>query len=295
MLSPRSQFMSHHNLKLHLTEWVGPSKPEVNTAETLWFFLHGYLDQGVTFYDLIQALQPEGRCISWDARGHGQSGHIAPHGYYHFFDYLFDLDYVLGQLQPYQRLILVGHSMGGMIASLYAGSFPERVHGIVNLEGWMAPDGRPESVPERVRLWLEQRHKLKDFQAYPNAPSAADKLLQRDPQLSPEQARRLAEWGTESTPQGLRWRHDPLHKTRSPQPFRLDQAKAFWQRIELPTLLLYGEQSPILKLSDHPERMAAFPQAEIRAVPAGHNLHLHQSQTLAELISSWFQRHFKQD
>ena len=78
---------------------------------------------------------------------------------------------------------------------------------------------------------------------------------------------------------------------RSPQPFRLDQAIAFWQAITCPTLLLYGSESEVLQLPDWNQRLEAFAQAEIFAIAeAGHNLHLHQPAAIAARILEWLAR-----
>ena len=51
---------------------------------------------------------------------------------------------------------LVGHSMGGNIAMIYAGLRPRRVHRLVTLEGFGLPGAPPELAPGRYRDWLDQ-------------------------------------------------------------------------------------------------------------------------------------------
>jgi pimeloyl-ACP methyl ester carboxylesterase len=46
-------------------------------------------------------------------------------GYYHFPDYVFDLDSVIRALGV-ERFKLIGHSMGGTISFLYSGTFPKK-------------------------------------------------------------------------------------------------------------------------------------------------------------------------
>jgi pimeloyl-ACP methyl ester carboxylesterase len=264
----------------------------------LVFCLHGYLDHGGTFNPLLSHLPWQ--AVAWDARGFGQSEWIPAYDYYHFYDYLRDLHAALQfQLLATQstQALLIGHSMGGMIASLYAGIYPEKIAGLINLEGWMIPDSDPHQVPQRLRQWLEQCGEvdnIRPFARHKTREEAIARMQRQDPLLTPEQIQALSEPILAHDDKGFFWRHDPLHRTRSPQPFRLDQAQACWQGITAPQLLLYGEQSPILKLPDWTERMDSFgvnnPERDTTLVAleqAGHNLHLHQSKAIAKMLGHW--------
>ena len=62
-------------------------------------------------------------CIAIDHRGHGCSGHIPLYEDYHFPDYISDLQALLSILSL-EQFVLIGHSMGGTIASLYGAFLP---------------------------------------------------------------------------------------------------------------------------------------------------------------------------
>lgn len=291
----------HHSvngLKLYFHDTPGNVLRNAQGQKVLVFCLHGYLDHGGTFQYLLKDLCWQ--AVAWDARGFGQSAWIPAYDYYHFYDYLRDLHASLQmQLQATQsnQVLLIGHSMGGMIASLYAGVYPERVAGLINLEGWMIPDSDPHQVPTRLRQWLDQcgeRDAIQAFARHPSREAALARMQRQDPLLTNAQIKTLGEPVLQQDESGYFWRHDPLHRTRSPQPFRLDQAQACWRAITAPQLLLYGEQSPILKLPDWEQRMQSLgvdaPQRDttlVEVAQAGHNLHLHQSKTIAQEIKSW--------
>lgn len=284
MRSPLSTHQEFTGFKLHQLEWQG--------ADPTLILLHGWLDQAWSFSWLADALP--NRLLAWDARGHGHSDWVTAESFYHFQDYLWDLHLWLERVSPEQPVILLGHSMGGMIAAYYAGVFPERVKGLINLEGWIVPDSAPETVPDRLRLWIDQRLTGKPFRPLQDLDEAIARLQQQDSRLTDTQARLLAQQGTVTTQAGrLSWRHDPRHRMRAPQPFRLDQAQAIWKRINCPVLLAYGQDSDAQRLPDFEQRMSLFGlQPEISALPdAGHNLHAHQPQALADIISSWLNRH----
>lgn len=295
----------HHSingLPLYFHETAGVVLQNDQGQHILVFCLHGYLDHGVSFKDLLTHLGWE--AIAWDARGFGQSAWIPAYDYYHFYDYVRDLHASIQaqlrltpNLSEDTQVLLIGHSMGGMIASLYAGIYPEKIAGLVNLEGWMITDTPPEQVPERLRQWLEQCGEVSDirpFARYKTREEALTRMHRQDALLTPEQLQQLSDPILKQDDAGYFWGHDPLHRTRSPQPFRLDQAQACWQAIRAPQLLIYGAQSSILELPDWQQRMDSFGvndaqrDATLVAVPdAGHNLHLHQSKSIAETIQSW--------
>ena len=99
--------------------------------------LHGWGDTGETCQFLVDHLAAERTCVAIDMRGFGRTQR--PQDGYWFPDYLADLDALLDQLSPDAPVDLVGHSMGGNVAMLYAGVRPQRVRRLVSLEGFGMP------------------------------------------------------------------------------------------------------------------------------------------------------------
>ena len=128
----RERFVSIRGLNLCLCEWGGVGRPIV-------VCLHGYLDQGAAWARVAQRFAQHGyHFIAPDARGHGRSDHAPAGSDYHFPDYLSDLDGLLDELNV-SKVLLVGHSMGGTVASLYAGVRPERIEALGVVEGLGPP------------------------------------------------------------------------------------------------------------------------------------------------------------
>ena len=78
-----------------------------------------------TFQFLVDCFSADRTCIAIDMRGFGRTQR--PDDGYWFPDYLADVDALLDQLAPDAPVDLIGHSMGGNIAMLYAGARPNRV------------------------------------------------------------------------------------------------------------------------------------------------------------------------
>ena len=144
----RRQSLDVRGVEYSINEWGDEKAP-------MFVYLHGWADSGSTFQFVVDELASNWRVIAPDWRGFGRSGHAA--GTYWFPDYLADLHEILGHYSPDAPLPVVGHSMGGNIASLYAGTMPERVSAFINIEGFGLTDSAPTDAPDRYRQWIEKR------------------------------------------------------------------------------------------------------------------------------------------
>jgi len=234
-----------------------------------------------------------GHVLACDLRGHGDSDWIGAGGYYHFLDYVADLDDVIRQ-RARTRVVLVGHSMGGSIAGYYAGVRPERLAGLVLLEGLGPPDQAITDGPSRTAHWIDSWRTGRDKQrVMPDLDDAVRRLRRNDDLLDPALARRLAEAGTRSVEGGLVWKHDPLHTTMGPYAYRLETARRYWERVTCPVLCVDGARSRMnLSEPERASRRASF--ANVRHIvlaEAGHTLQRHQPAALAAAIQDALHSH----
>ena len=210
--------------------------------------LHGYLEQALAWERVVQELDRE--VWAYDHRGHGHSEHIGPASHSAFWDYVYDLDALLDLLHPDGPVDLLGHSMGGTVASLYAGSRPERVHRLILVEGLGPPDDSQRLV-HRSEMALRHKRKGRDHGApMADLEGAVKRMLRFNSSLDPTFALRLAQRQTESVPGGIQWRWDAALRHRSPRAFIADHFSAWLQAIRAPTLLVDGSESTY----NHPER-----------------------------------------
>ena len=112
------------------------------------------------------------------------------------------------------------------------------------------------------------------------------RLRRNDPAITDDAARHLAEHGTRPVPGGLMWKHDPLHRTMGPYPFRVDVAAGFWARIPGPVLYLDGDRSTLrLPDAEVDRRLALFRDARRATIAgAGHALMRHQPAAVAAAL-----------
>lgn len=250
--------------------------------------IHGFTDLGAGWCEVAPLLAEHGRVLAPDLRGHGDSDWIGPGGYYHFMDYVADVDDLVRQMID-GKLVLVGHSMGGSVSGYYAGIRPERLAGLALVEGLGPPDQMGGEGPTRTAAWIDgwrtARGKAK---AMPSLEEAVKRLKRHDDLLDDALAHKLAEYGTKRVEHGFVWKHDPLHATFGPYAYRLETARRYWQKVTCPVVAVDGAQSK-LNLSDEERasRRASF--ANIRHVTlegAGHAVQRHKPRELADAILS---------
>lgn len=268
----------------HVLEWHGP--PDVNLTFVL---VHGFTDVAYAWRGVAERLAAHAHVIAPDLRGHGDSDWISGGGYYHFMDYVADLDDVIRQCAR-TRVVLVGHSMGGSVCSYYAGSRPERLEALALLEGLGPPDQSAADGPTRTAMWIDawRSARTKPPKVMATLDDAVARLRKHDDLLSPELARELAERGTKKVDGGVAWKHDPLHATFGPYPYRLDTAMKYWAKITCPTLIVDGAESKLnLSIDERAKRRACFVDHRYENVAgAGHAIQRHQPAVLADLLLS---------
>jgi pimeloyl-ACP methyl ester carboxylesterase len=265
-------------LACHLQRWPGSGGP-------LCLLLHGWMDAGASFRFLVDALPAAWELVAPDWRGFGKSEWAS--GTYYFPEYLADLDALLARLSPDAPVWLIGHSMGGNVASLYAGIRPERVARLVSLEGLGLPPAPATAAPAHYRAWLTEQTDPREPRIYPDWTTLIDRLRRGNPRLTPEGAAVVARaWATE-TPDGPRLRADPHHKVRGPLLYRLDEARACWRNIQAPTLWVMGKDSPYARMDAAllAENRRCFRRLrEVWLDDCGHMLHHDQPRALAQAI-----------
>jgi pimeloyl-ACP methyl ester carboxylesterase len=256
--------------------------------------LHGFMDCGATFQFVVDALTDGRTLVAPDWRGFGRSAWAAD-GYW-FPDYFADLEAWLDEWCPGEPADVVGHSMGGNIALMFAGVRPDRVRRLVTLEGFGLPGARAEMAPARYRDWLDGLRTPESATTFPSVEVLAAVLRKRNPRLTPERAAFVAACWSEALPDGrARLRFDPAHKRVNPVLYRREEAEACWRAIRAPVLYVAGAESGFMQRlqgAADPEAMRAYiPHLEPRIVAgSGHMLHHDQPDEVARLIADFFSR-----
>ncbi len=237
MTEPTDRFYDSQGLRLHVTDWGNAGAP-------LLILLHGGRDHSRNWDVIARALQPHFHVTAPDLRGHGDS-EWAKGSCYSLADHVYDLTHLIG---PDRRAILVGHSYGGMIAMLYAGTFPEQVSRLAVLDGAFLPSDVSLPIDVRLARWFAQidRVTAAKIRRFSTIDEVAGRMALHNQHLSNDQALHLAKHAVRDNGDGtLSWKYDPLQALRAPYGLTADECFALWSRIACPTLLMYGSDGLI--------------------------------------------------
>ncbi|MFA0654515.1 alpha/beta fold hydrolase [Vibrio sp. 10N.222.49.C12] len=254
------------------------------TTATTVVFIHGWLDNSSSFNPVMQQVAkfaPNAHLVAIDLFGHGFSSHKSG-SYYPFHDYIDDLHQLVTKLSP-NRLVLVGHSLGALIASCYSAAFPEKVSGLIQIEGHGPLSEAPQETVSRLRdgvlSRLRQRRK-------PSRPLAsledAIKLRAHANQINAELIAPIVERGIVELDNSWQWRCDPNLKCDSLYRMSQAHAEAIMAAIECPQLIVLGNDG--FRHLQHNRYKSAHSPLNIETVPGGHHCHLESPELVSELI-----------
>ncbi|MDP9064603.1 MAG: alpha/beta fold hydrolase, partial [Pseudomonadota bacterium] len=204
---PRYETIRLRDHDMHLTRWGPDADPAARESPVL--LLHGFLDTAATFQFLVDEFAGERPLIGLDWRGFGRSEWSS--GGYWFHDYLADLDALIDRLCGGIPARIIGHSMGGNVAMLYAGLRADKVRSIVNLEGFGLPRSAAHQAPAQIRKWLDQVKSVPIVKPYDSVDQLCAIVAFRYPRFTPAQARFLAAAWSEGAATGVELLGDPRH------------------------------------------------------------------------------------
>ena len=298
----RSEFLALRHQRYHVRLWG-----DAASALPPLVMVHGWMDVAASYQFTVDALSPaffDGRLIiAPDWRGFGESsGPACDH--YMFPDYLGDLEWLLDHYAADRPVDLIGHSMGGNIAMMYAGARPERIRRLVNLEGFGMPASQPAQGPRRYARWLDELKALhrgdSALKTYDSVDGVAARLMKTNRRLQTDKAQWLARHWAAPRPQadgGTRWEilGDAAHRVINAQLFRVDEMLALYAAISAPVLMVEASDDSLggwwegrFTLAEFHERLRAVRELRREVLPdSGHMLHHDQPQALAALLEAF--------
>lgn len=292
--TPQSRVLPVRTLNYHVLFWG-----EGQSTSPPLVLLHGWMDVAASFQFVVDALAQERSVVAPDLRGFGLS-HSGGADTFWFADYLGDLDALLDHIAPDGAIDLLGHSMGGNVAMLYAGVRPQRVRRLINVEGFGLPATRPEQAAGRLRAWLDQmkqaRQGTRGMRRYATLDEVAARLMHNNQRLSPDKALWLAgQWARQDGDGQWTILGEPAHKLPSALLYRVDETMAVHREITAPVLMVEAAEDSMkgwwrtdFSRSEHRERLKAVAHASRVELPdCGHMLHHDQPEALARLIDDF--------
>ncbi|WP_048442007.1 alpha/beta fold hydrolase [Caenimonas sp. SL110] len=290
----RSEFTPIRNLNYHVLTWGEPAPGKVPLV-----MVHGWMDVAASWQFVVDAFKADHWVIAPDWRGYGLTTG-SPVDNYWIPDYLADLDFLLDHYSPDAPVNLVGHSLGGNVAMLYAGTRPDRIRRLVNLEGFGMAATRPSMAPKRLAKWMDE---LKSFhrgemalKPYASAAGVAARLMKTNERLSQDKADWLAQhWAAQADDGQWRILGDAAHKITNANLYQVPEVLETFKSITAPTLAVETRHDSLSQwwqgkytLAEYHERLKSVADVRIAVVDeAGHMLHHDQPEVVAGLIEEF--------
>jgi pimeloyl-ACP methyl ester carboxylesterase len=242
MEGPTSHVYFSQRLRLHYVDWGNDSAPPM-------LMIHGGRDHCRNWDWVAEALRGDYHIVAPDLRGHGDSQWMIG-GSYHQIDYVYDIAQLVRQTFD-QPVTIVSHSLGGSIALLYAGLYPETVRKLVAIEGLGPPPDIikqriEQPIADRLHLWVDDLRRLSARipRRYASLEEAYERMQTENPHLTEAQARHLTIHGSNQNEDGTySWKFDNYVRAFPPTGLDFAQQHALWGRITCPTLLVRGTES----------------------------------------------------
>jgi pimeloyl-ACP methyl ester carboxylesterase len=248
--------------------------------------LHGWLDNAGSF-ELMLPYLDNYHVIAVDMPGHGLSSHRSPDAHYHFVDWVWDISVLIEQ-QQWRAITIVGHSMGGLIATVAAAVLPDGIARMVLIDAFGLITTQPQQACEQLRQAIRSRSalSLKRKPVHPSIESAMQaRVLAGD--LKEKEAAVLLTRGLEERADGFVWRSDQRLRTASAMRFSFEQATSFIANISCPVLLIEGRRGAQMIKTNKEMFQGHYADLRCKQMDGGHHCHMEYPQIAAQLVTDF--------
>ncbi|HEX3409853.1 MAG TPA: alpha/beta hydrolase [Candidatus Binataceae bacterium] len=259
-MSAESRFVSANGLRLHYLDFGNPSKPPL-------ICIHGLSGNAHNFDGLAPHLTADHHVMSIDVRGRGDS-QWGPPGEYAPPIYVSDLAAMLDALE-FDRVTLIGTSMGGIISMIFAGGYPHRVDRLVLND--IGPEVDPAGLKRITDYFTDAPTNFADLTEVAAYYRANYPFLANTPE--PELIE-FARWAVKPADDGrLTWKIDPAVRN-IPRTGAAARPLDMWvpfARITARTLVIRGATSDILAPDTAARMCRVLPGSKLVEIPGvGH-------------------------
>lgn len=251
-----------------------------NPALRRFVFLHGLLGYGLNWRRIATGLEQDDIAFVFDQRGHGKS--FKPLTGYAPEDYADDLELIMQEV-GWDSFILVGHSMGGRNALMYASKFPARVEKLV------IEDIGPEAKPQAVDYYKALLNAAPT--PFPTKLAAKEFFLNEFPKMgfARGNAETLGQYlysNIIDTPDGKAdWRFSKEAMFLSVTQGREEDHWAELKALSMPTLVIRGANSSELTQGIYEKMLTSNAHIEGVVIPnAGHWVHSDQPEAFLKTL-----------
>jgi len=260
--------------------------------------LHGWLDNAASFTPILQYFESQPyfnhKIIAIDLPGHGASTHKSIDAHYHFVDWVYDV-LSLFESNQWGSVHLVGHSMGGMVASAFSAAFPEKVKSLTLLDSAGFMYSNEQESTQVLREGLLSRIKAnknasRSSLSYKNKQLSLDLVTKARvfvSDLSYHHAKLIMARNLLFSDNQWHWRSDRKLNTVSPYRFSFSQCQKIVSDIKVPVQIIYGSKSVYFVKNGIKCFAPLMPCKKIVELEGGHHVHMEKPAETAKLINAF--------
>ena len=280
---PQQLIFDVDGLQFAAQAWGNPAHPHI-------LALHGWLDNSASFFALAPLLN-KFYIVAIDLAGHGQSNHRPGSFTYNIWEDVSDVFAIADQL-GWEHFSLLGHSRGGIISVIAAGTFPERIIKLGLVEGFLPEPSRAQDTPKQLARSIKsaQTISIKALSTYSDIEKAIKARERGMFPLSYTAAKALTERGLKKIDGGYRWSTDQRLLVPSAIKLLPEQLDAFVKEIKCPIALILAEDGMPKLYPHYNELIKQYTQLELTILPGAHHLHMEQEvNSVAKVLNVFFE------
>ena len=266
------RFVTVGGLKLHLQDYGTAGKPPM-------LCVHGSAAHAHWFDFVASGLNDEYHVLAPDQRGHGDSEwDSAADPRYNYDRYAADLDELTEKLDL-RDFILVGHSMGGLVSTVYAATYPGRARAFIMV------DSSLDLPTERVARMNAVGSREGSSYESSNEFLANYKIRPAGCRATPDMVRHLGMHSGRQFEDG-RWRNKVDRNVYARRVGR--NLIPYWAHIRIPALLMRGDRSKRISPQIVEQVRVHAPQVQVAEVAGcDHHVTLDNPRGFVEACKQW--------
>lgn len=251
--------------------------------------LHGWLDNAASF-DFVAPLLAGVDLIALDLAGQGLSDHRKHAGAYNIWLDVMELLAIADHLN-WPQFALLGHSRGAMIATLLAGTFPERITHLALIESFTPQCVDAHEAPLQLASAIKALKQLtgRERSEFPSFEAAVKARENGFLPLAHVDALALSKRGVKESAGKFFWNNDIRLNAPSELKFTEEQARAFIDRITIPIELILADDGIVYDFPHAQELIEQKENLHVHHMAGAHHLHMSlQCQEVAKVLNDYF-------